>query len=90
MSTYLSIGGIVLVMVGSWFVAYEVVNQFRGQSHTVSVGYGGPGTPHKLPEFITYEARRNQFMWVGLALITIGSLLQVAGALCGAQANTSS
>jgi hypothetical protein len=82
MSDYLAIGGIILVMFGSWLVAYEVVLQFRGQSHIVSVAYGGPGTPKKLPEFIAYEARRNKFMWTGLVLITVGSLVQIAAVFC--------
>jgi hypothetical protein len=84
METCLSVSGILLVMVGSWFVAYEVVNKFQGQTHTVSVAFGGPGTPKKLPEYVAYELRRNKFMWFGLALITLGSLSQAAGALMSA------
>ena len=84
MSNWLAVSGIITVMVGSWFVAYEVVNQFKGQSHTVSVAYGGPGTPKKLPQFLSYETRRNKFMWLGLLLITIGSGLQIAAVVYGA------
>lgn len=88
MSNWLAISGIITVMVGSWFVAYEVVNQFRGQSHAVSVAYGGPGTPRKLPEFLSYEARRNKFMWLGLLLITVGSALQIAAVIVGVSCAT--
>jgi len=68
--------GILLVLFGSWLVAYEVVNKFKGISHTVSTGWGGSGTASKTETFIQWEARRNRVMWVGLACITAGSTMQ--------------
>lgn len=79
MSTLLSGLGIAAVLIGSWLVAYEVVNKFTGVSHTVSTGWGGEGTPQKTNAFIQWEAKRNSVMWFGLAFITVGSFLQLAG-----------
>lgn len=74
--------GILLVLAGSWCVAYEVVNKYRGISHTVSTGWGGEGTACKTESFIKWEAKRNAVMWVGLSFITVGSLMQFAVVFC--------
>jgi hypothetical protein len=71
--------GIVLVLLGSWCVAYEVVNRFRGASHDISTGWGGTGKAEKSASYTAWESRRNVVMWIGLALISIGSLLQLWG-----------
>lgn len=68
--------GIVSVMIGSWAVAYEVVRKFTGISHSVSIAWGGEGKTEKTANYLTWEAKRNFWMWLGLALITIGSILQ--------------
>ena len=75
-SKWLAAFGIVFVLLGSWLVAYEVVNKFRGISHTVSTGWGGAGTASKTEAYIEWEAQRNGVMWAGLACITLGSVLQ--------------
>jgi hypothetical protein len=79
MERCIAAAGIVLVMLGSYFVAYEVVRKFTGQSHIVHVAFGGPGRPEKTPVYLAWEARRSKFMWIGLALITLGSVLQLVG-----------
>ena len=73
--------GIISVILGSWAVAYEVVRKFTGISHSVSIGWGGGGTPEKTVQFISWEAKRNRWMVAGLVLITIGSIFQ-AIAVC--------
>jgi hypothetical protein len=78
MSTWLSAIGIFSSLIGSWLVAYEVVNKFRGVSHSVSVGWGGSGTASKTEPFLQWESKRNFVMWWGLAFITGGSFLQLA------------
>ena len=74
--------GILLNLAGSWCVAYEVVNKFRGISHKVSTGWGGEGTASKTETFIKWEAKRNAVMWVGLLLINAGSVMQFIVVLC--------
>ncbi len=69
--------GIFLVLVGSWCVAYEVVNKFAGVSHRVSTGWGGSGTATKTDQYISWESQRNTIMWIGLLFITVGSLMQI-------------
>ena len=78
MAAYLSGIGIVLVLIGAWCVAYEVVAKFRGETHGASVFFGG-GAVHKTGNFIAWEQKRNAAMWTGLGCITIGSLLQLVG-----------
>ncbi len=79
MSVYLSAAGIIMVLIGAWFVAYEVVAKFKGETHGAITPLGGIGTVSKLGAFIAWERKRNIAMWVGLGFITTGSLLQVAG-----------
>ena len=81
MSVWLSGSGIVLVLIGAWLVAYEVVAKFHGETHGVNVPYGGIGKVQKLGIFVTWEKKRNAAMWLGLGCITLGSLLQLAGLL---------
>lgn len=82
LSTWPSAVGILSTLIGARYVAYEVVNKFRGTSHTVSTSWGGQGSATKTEAFIQWEAKRNFFMWIGLGFITAGSLLQLAGLLC--------
>ena len=76
---WLSAAGILLVMVGAWFVAYEVVRKFEGTTHGMVTPMGGIGHTWKLAAFVSWEAEKNKAMWLGLILITLGSLAQLAG-----------
>ena len=67
------------MLIGAWFVAYEVVAKFHGQTHGAIVPYGGIGKVEKLGIFKAWEQKRNSDMWVGLGCITLGSILQLAG-----------
>ena len=77
--TWISGLGIVATLIGAWLVAYEVVNKFTGASYSVTTGWGGIGSTSKTDVFIQWEDRRNRMMWTGLAFITCGSALQLAG-----------
>lgn len=79
MGMWLSGIGISLVLIGAWFVAYEVVRKFEGDTHGAIAPTGGSVHSWKLASFKSWEKRRNKAMWIGLALITIGSLLQISG-----------
>lgn len=79
---WLSVVGIFSVMVGAWFVAYEVVNQFEGATYGGHTPTGGVTHITKHGAFVAWEVKRKRAMWVGLILITLGSFLQVAGLFC--------
>lgn len=83
MSIWLSAVGIISVLLGSWLVAYEVVNRFLNFPYrVVDITVDGSGKLEKNPGFEKWEMRRAKVMWVGLFFITIGSLLQLAGLFC--------
>lgn len=74
--------GIALVVVGTWLVAYEVVKRFLGYSHRViDVRADGSGVVEKTDAFKKWEMKRAFWMWSGLALITVGSALQIYGTI---------
>lgn len=80
LSTYqlASASGLVLVMVGSWLVAIELVIRFKGYAFKViNMTCDGSADTEKTANFKKWELRRARWMWFGLALITIGSLLQI-------------
>lgn len=77
--------GIAMVMIGSWCVAIEVVNKFKGDSHTTKDATWKDGRVAKTERFTRWEARRNCWMWAGLALITLGSLAQLVSVFLPAE-----
>ncbi len=79
MSAWLSGIGIVLVLVGAWFVAFEVVAKFEGETHGGITSMGGITKIRKLGTYLKWERKRNIAMWAGLAFITVGSILQLIG-----------
>lgn len=80
-----SVGGIALVMVGSWLVAIELVIRFKGYAFKViNMTCDGSADTEKTAGFERWELRRARWMWAGLILITVGSLLQLFGTLAPA------
>ncbi|WP_276968201.1 hypothetical protein [Metallibacterium scheffleri] len=79
MSEYLTAGGIIFILLGAWLVAFEVVAKFEGQTHGGHAPYGGIVKVEKLGIYKKWERKRNIAMWTGLACITLGSFLQLAG-----------
>jgi hypothetical protein len=81
----LNIIGIAFDICGAYFVAYEVVRQFKGQQFRrgvgTSIGDGNVTTPAPKPteEFKNWEARKKRNMAIGLGLLTFGFLLQILG-----------
>ena len=79
-------GGLLLDIAGAWFVAWEVINQFKGtrtESKTgVAVNVGGlsvvPGQKAgDTDEYKKWELRKYWKMKIGLGLLTVGFLLQI-------------
>lgn len=81
-SQIFSASGILLVMVGSWLVAIELVIRFKGYAFKViNMTCDGSADTEKTANFERWELRRARWMWVGLSFISIGSLLQLYGAI---------
>lgn len=72
--------GLLCDIAGAWLVAIEVVKQYRGpEFKNTSVGWGGTGKPpEKTVEYRRWELFRHRTMFVGLLLLTVGFLLQIA------------
>lgn len=76
---WLSISGILTLLVGAWFVSIEVVIRFKG--HAYRVDFSTENHPEKTEEFSKWELKHAKFMMLGLLLITVGSLLQLFSVL---------
>ena len=84
-SQELAIFGLILCLLGTFFVAIELVIRFNGYAYEIkTMTYDGQGNPVPTAEYSRWELRRAKFMWFGLALITIGTGLQVAS-ICATQ-----
>jgi hypothetical protein len=71
--------GLALDMFGAWFVAWEVVGQYRGVKFK-KVGAtvcGGKAEDPQTSEYKKYEKNKSTFMWLGICLLTIGFSLQM-------------
>lgn len=77
MNKLIQVVGIFMVTVGAWFVGYEVVNKYKGDSHIAITPCGVPGKVHKLGKFEYWEKIKNRYMVIGLLFITAGNILQV-------------
>lgn len=72
-------------MFGSWLVAIELVIRFRGYAFKViDMTCDGSANTEKTTDFKRWELHRARWMWVGLILITVGSVLQLYGTLAPA------
>ncbi|MBK1693696.1 hypothetical protein CKO09_02925 [Chromatium weissei] len=76
--------GLVLDIIGAWLVAYEVVNQYRGQQFEKSQNtptrrlYPDPAG-NKTKEYNEWEKSKLTMMSFGLVLLTLGFAVQIAG-----------
>ncbi len=80
----LNTAGLICDIFGAWFVAWEVVNTYRGQRYKASptVNLGGFGVGQKVADHTDYqgwEKSKLRKMKFGLFLLTTGFLLQIAG-----------
>jgi len=85
LSPVLTTVGLCLDIAGAWLVAYEVVVQYRGTTHELAEPYAYGGNlegaePVKTTGFLIYEAGKYSRMWIGLGLLTVGFILQIASA----------
>ena len=79
--------GLLLDIAGAWFVAWEVINQYKGQKTKLSTGVVVQAEGWSVvagqeaedtDEFKKWEILKYWRMKVGLAFLTIGFLLQLA------------
>ena len=78
LSQVLSSVGLLLDMVGAFFIAYEVVNKFKGQEYNPSpTTPGSIAPPTKTEQFSSWISLRNKVMITGLVLLTAGFSLQI-------------
>jgi hypothetical protein len=75
--------GILLDIIGAWFVAWEVVREYKGKKHDVSTGVAMGNwvvgqDVKETNEFKKWELNKYSKMRIGLALLTLGFLLQLA------------
>ena len=78
----LNMTGIVMDIAGAFFVAYEVVLQFKGEKYEAGVGSGPIGgipsndPPIETSAFRQFELTKFRRMKLGLLLLTVGFALQ--------------
>jgi len=78
MNAWIAFVGSFFNLLGSWCVAIEVVHRFKGYAFSVqNVMADGSGEVVKTPDFTRWELKRAWWMWIGLALITVGIILQM-------------
>ncbi len=72
--------GLCFDIVGACFVAWEVVRQFEGREFRggVDTRMGVTTSPRKTQEFSEWELNKYRKMKLGLILLIIGFLLQMA------------
>lgn len=70
--------GIVLDILGAWFLAFEFWRKFEGQPFIGRpLTYGGTTDVHTSREFRQWELKRYWLGMIGLVMLTIGFLLQL-------------
>jgi hypothetical protein len=83
----LNIVGIVFDIVGAFFIASEVVRQFRGQKYKGSAGWTFDSSVTMTPpateteEYKAWDRRKYRRMKIGLALLVLGFGLQIVANL---------
>ena len=76
---WISTFGLVLDIIGAWFVAWEVVRQFKGKMIPTPAESPLAGSTEPTPEYQEWEKRKYQRMKIGLFFLTAGFLLQILG-----------
>jgi hypothetical protein len=70
--------GLLFDLVGAWFVAYEVINKFKGIEYDpIPTLIGESPPPQKSIAYHMWEIRRNKLMLFGLFCLTLGFILQI-------------
>jgi hypothetical protein len=74
----LTIASVVLSVAGAWCVGYSVIDRFEGFEYGGITAANADGKAHKTPEYRSWESQNTAWTRVGIALITIGGLVQIA------------
>ncbi len=80
----LNIAGIICDIIGAFFVATEVVRQFRGEkymhnpAYPPSIGPVAPPPPKETQDFKAWDFAKYRNMKIGLTVLVLGFLLQIA------------
>ena len=82
MNTYKIINsvGLLLDIIGAWFIAFEVVKQYKGEKFFVEAQTWDDTlgkNSEEMPEYTAWEKSKYIKMWIGLILLTIGFSLQI-------------
>jgi len=81
-SQIISTLGLALDIIGAWLVASEIVSQYKGKNpfRTMpNILNGEIPPPEKSNGFMSWEIITKRKMKIGLALLTIGFILQAIG-----------
>lgn len=74
--------GLILDILGAYFVAIEIVKKFDGPQ-TIDVGHAGTFNgsfiPKSNPKYIAYEKSKHKWMKAGLFLLSCGFVMQIIG-----------
>lgn len=70
--------GLIFDIFGAWFVAIEVVRKFHGKKYDKDPSlYAADMPPYDSVEYKVWECSKFKYMWLGLAFLTIGFILQI-------------
>lgn len=71
--------GLFFDIAGAWLVAIEVVKQYKGNKFRISSTWNDLADgPKESPEFEKWQILNHKLMLLGLALLTLGFLMQFA------------
>jgi hypothetical protein len=73
----LTIASIVLSVIGAWCVGYSVIALFKGFEYGGINASNADGKAHKTPEYVRWESRNTVWTRAGIALITLGGVIQI-------------
>jgi hypothetical protein len=71
--------GLCFDILGAWFVAIEVVKQYKGKKYKDQPTWNDIGAgPKESQEYEKWQMLNHKWMLRGLVMLTVGFLLQVA------------
>lgn len=71
--------GLFCDIIGAWLVAIEIVKVYKGQKHMPNPTWQDVfDAPRETQDYKKWQLLTHKFMFLGLVLLTVGFLLQVA------------
>lgn len=70
--------GLVFDIVGAWYVAIEVLNQYKDNLYNTQMFDDVGNALVKKPEYEKWEYKKYLYMKIGLFMLTLGFLFQIA------------